>query len=412
MKQVAERFLQYIKIDTQSDPKSGKHPSTSSQFILANLLANELQEIGLIDVTVSKEAYVMATLPSNVNKKIPVVGFIAHMDTSPDFTAKDINPQIIVNYNGDDIVLNKAQDIVMPVSEFSELKNYVGQTLITTDGTTLLGADDKAGIAEIITAMEFLASHPEIEHGDIKIAFTPDEEIGEGADSFDVEKFAANFAYTLDGDELGVLEYENFNAASAVVTVKGRSVHPGYAKNKMRNSMLVAHKFLSMLPETEIPEKTEGFEGFFHLTSISGSVEKTVLEFIIRDHNRQLFEKRKELMKSIMQQLNFEYGQSAVVVEIKDQYYNMLEKIEPVKFIIDIAAGAMRDSGIEPKIKAIRGGTDGARLSYMGLPCPNIFSGGQNFHGRFEFISVQSMEKAVDVILRIVERVAAFKIPD
>ncbi|HPB05645.1 MAG TPA: peptidase T, partial [Prolixibacteraceae bacterium] len=309
-------------------------------------------------------------------------------------------------------VLNKAQDIVMPVSEFSELKNYVGQTLITTDGTTLLGADDKAGIAEIITAMEFLASHPEIEHGDIKIAFTPDEEIGEGADSFDVEKFAANFAYTLDGDELGVLEYENFNAASAVVTVKGRSVHPGYAKNKMRNSMLVAHKFLSMLPETEIPEKTEGFEGFFHLTSISGSVEKTVLEFIIRDHNRQLFEKRKELMKSIMQQLNFEYGQSAVVVEIKDQYYNMLEKIEPVKFIIDIAAGAMRDSGIEPKIKAIRGGTDGARLSYMGLPCPNIFSGGQNFHGRFEFISVQSMEKAVDVILRIVERVAAFKIPD
>ncbi|HNZ71503.1 MAG TPA: peptidase T [Prolixibacteraceae bacterium] len=412
MKQVAERFLQYIKIDTQSDPKSGKHPSTPSQFDLANLLANELQEIGLIDVTVSKEAYVMATLPSNVNKKVPVVGFIAHMDTSPDFTAKDINPQIIANYKGDDLVLNKAQNIVMPVSEFPELKNYVGQTLITTDGTTLLGADDKAGIAEIITAMEFLASHPEIEHGDIKIAFTPDEEIGEGADSFDVEKFAANFAYTLDGDELGVLEYENFNAASAVVTVKGRSVHPGYAKNKMRNSMLVAHKFLSMLPETEIPEKTEGFEGFFHLTSISGSVEKTVLEFIIRDHNRQLFEKRKELMKSIMQQLNFEYGQSAVVVEIKDQYYNMLEKIEPVKFIIDIAAGAMRDSGIEPKIKAIRGGTDGARLSYMGLPCPNIFSGGQNFHGRFEFISVQSMEKAVDVILRIVERVAAFKIPD
>lgn len=408
MKQVAERFLQYIKIDTQSDPKSGKHPSTSSQFILANLLANELQEIGLIDVTVSKEAYVMATLPSNVNKKIPVVGFIAHMDTSPDFTAKDINPQIIVNYNGDDIVLNKAQDIVMPVSEFSELKNYVGQTLITTDGTTLLGADDKAGIAEIITAMEILTLHPEIEHGEIKVAFTPDEEIGEGADFFDVEKFGADFAYTLDGDELGVLEYENFNAASAVVTVKGRSVHPGYAKNKMRNSMLVAHKFLTMLPETEIPEKTEGFEGFFHLTSISGSVEKTVMEFIIRDHNRQLFEKRKELMWTIMQQLNLENGQSAVDVEINDQYYNMLEKIEPVKFIVDIAASAMRDCDIEPKIKAIRGGTDGARLSYMGLPCPNIFSGGQNFHGRFEFISVQSMEKAVDVILKIVERVVAF----
>jgi tripeptide aminopeptidase len=405
MQKVTERFLKYTKLDTQSDPKSGTHPSTPGQLVFSKQLAVELTQIGLKDVNVDERAYLMATLPSNIDKKVPVVGFIAHVDTSPDLSSKDVNPQFVHNYDGSDIVLNKKENIVMRVKEFPELLDYVGQTLITTDGTTLLGADDKAGIAEIVTAMEYLIDHPEITHGEVKIGFTPDEEIGAGADFFDVEKFGADFAYTMDGDELGVIEYDNFNAASAVVAITGRIVHPGYAKNKMKNSALVAQKFLAMLPASEIPERTTGFEGFFHLMSIKGTVERTEMEFIVRDHNRDLFEKRKKLMQGIAVQLNLEYGEGTVELVIKDQYYNMLEKIEPVKYIIDIASRAMLECGIQPKIKAIRGGTDGARLSYMGLPCPNIFEGGMNFHGRFEFIPQQSMEKAVEVILKIIEKV-------
>jgi len=402
---VTERFLRYVKIDTQSDTKSGKHPSTVNQFEFSKKLANELIEIGLCNVDVDDKAYVMATLPSNIDKETAVVGFIAHVDTSPDSSGKGVNPKIIVNYDGKEIMLNEKENIIMSPAEFPELLDHIGQTLITTDGTTLLGADDKAGIAEIVTAMEFLVQNPDILHGEVKICFTPDEEIGEGADFFDVEKFAADFAYTLDGDELGVIEYENFNAASAKVTINGRIVHPGYGKNKMKNSMLIAQKFLSMLPASDIPERTAGFEGFFHLTEISGKVEKTVMEFIIRDHNRDLFEKRKKLMQGIADLLNLEYGAATVELILKDQYYNMLEKIEPVKYIVDIASEAMLECGIQPKIKAIRGGTDGARLSYMGLPCPNIFAGGQNFHGRYEFIPENSMVKAVEVILKIIEKV-------
>jgi len=405
MQNVTERFLRYIKLDSQSDPKSETHPSTTGQMLFSKILANELINIGLTDVFVDERAYIMATLPSNIDRKVPVVGFIAHVDTSPDFSGNGVNPQFVYNYDGTDIVLNKKENIVMRVNDFPELHDYVGQTLITTDGTTLLGADDKAGIAEIVTAMEYLINHPEIPHGEVKIGFTPDEEIGAGADFFDVEKFGADFAYTMDGDELGVIEYENFNAASAIVAITGRIVHPGYAKNKMKNSALVAQKFLAMLPASEIPERTTDYEGFFHLMSIKGNVERTEMEFIIRDHNRDLFEKRKKMMQGIAAQLNLEFGEGTVELVLKDQYYNMLEKIEPVKYIIDIASNAMIDCGIQPKIKAIRGGTDGARLSYMGLPCPNIFEGGMNFHGRFEFIPEQSMEKAVEVILKIIEKV-------
>jgi tripeptide aminopeptidase len=405
MLEVTKRFIKYVKIDTQSDPKSGQHPSTATQLEFSKNLAKELIEIGLKDVTVDQKAYIMATLPSNIQKETPVVGFIAHVDTSSDSSGKNVNPQFVINYDGKEIVLNAKENVVMSPKEFPELLEYVGQTLITTDGTTLLGADDKAGIAEIVTAMDYLVQHPDIPHGEVRIGFTPDEEIGEGADYFDVEKFGADFAYTLDGDELGVIEYENFNAASAKVTINGRIVHPGYGKNKMKNSMLLAQKFLSMLPAAEIPERTEGFEGFFHLLEISGKVERTEMEFIIRDHNRSLFEKRKKLMQGISDQLNLEYGEGTVELILKDQYYNMLEKIEPVKYIIDIASEAMLECGIQPKIKAIRGGTDGARLSYMGLPCPNLFAGGQNFHGRYEFIPEKSMEKAVEVILKIIEKV-------
>jgi tripeptide aminopeptidase len=404
MLNVTKRFIKYVKVDTQSDPKSGMHPSTASQLEFSKNLAQELIEIGLSNVSVDEKAYVMATLPSNIDRKSLVVGFIAHVDTSSDSSGKNVNPQFVANYVGKDIILNTAENIVMSPVEFPELLNYVGQTLITTDGTSLLGADDKAGVAEIVTAMEFLVQHPEIPHGEVKICFTPDEEIGEGADYFDVEKFNADFAYTIDGDELGVIEFENFNAASAKITINGRIVHPGYAKNKMKNSMLIAQQLLSMLPADEIPEQTEGYEGFFHLTEISGKVEKTQMEFIIRDHNRPLFEKRKNIMQGIAHQLNKEFGDGTVELIMKDQYYNMLEKIEPVKYIIDIASEAMLECGIQPKIKAIRGGTDGARLSYMGLPCPNIFAGGQNFHGRFEFIPEESMVKAVEVILKIIEK--------
>jgi len=405
MENVTDRFLRYIKVDTQSDPKSGLHPSTNSQLEFAKILAAELNTIGLSNVSVDEKAYVMATLPSNINRKVPVVGFVAHVDSSPDFSAKNINPQFVENYDGGDIVLNAEENIVMLVKDFPELRKYIGQTLITTDGTTLLSADDKSGLAEIVTAMEYLVEHPEIEHGEVKVGFTPDEEIGEGADFFDVQKFGADFAYTMDGDVVGSLEYENFNAASAKVAIIGRIVHPGSAKNMMKNSMLIAQKFISMLPAAEVPEHTEKYEGFFHLTQINGKVERTEMEFIIRDHDRDLFEKRKKLIQGIANQLNIEYGEGSINLVLKDQYYNMAEKIEPVKYIVDIAVEAMKECGIEPEIKAIRGGTDGARLSYMGLPCPNIFDGGLYFHGPYELIPVQSMEKAVEMILKIIEKV-------
>lgn len=409
MSKVINRFLNYIKVETTSDPRSGKHPSTSTQLDFARKLAAELQTIGLSDVSVDDKAYVMATLPSNIDQEVPVVGFVAHMDTSPDFSGKSIKPQFVENYNGGKIVLNEAQNIVLEPEVFPELLRYKGQTIITTDGTTLLGADDKAGLSEIVTAMEYLIQHPEIQHGKIKVAFTPDEEIGEGADFFDVAKFGADFAYTLDGGEIGELEYENFNAASAKVKINGRIVHPGFAKNKMKNSMLVAQQFLNMLPANEVPQHTEGFEGFYHLMEISGKVEETNMEFIIRDHNRDLFEQRKALFMSIVNYLNQQYGEGTVILDMKDQYYNMLEKIKPVMYVVDIAKQAMIECGVKPKIKAIRGGTDGARLSYMGLPCPNVFAGGHNFHGKFEFVPVESMEKAVEVILKIVEKVQDIK---
>ncbi|MGF7138713.1 peptidase T [Roseimarinus sediminis] len=402
---VVERFLRYIRVETTSDPKSGLHPSTATQLEFSKALAEELKQIGLSNVSVDEKAYVMATLPSNIDKKVPVVGFVAHVDSSPDFSGTNINPQFVGNYQGDKIVLNKEKGIELDPEVFPELLKYKGQTLITTDGTTLLSADDKAGLAEIVTAMEYLVQHPEIPHGELRVGFTPDEEIGQGADFFDVEKFAADFAYTLDGGELGELEYENFNAASAFVKINGRIVHPGFAKNKMKNSMLIAQQLLNMLPAQEVPQHTEGFEGFYHLMEMKGVVEESTLEFIIRDHNRDLFEQRKKLFTAIVDHLNLQYGEGTVELSMKDQYYNMLEKIKPVMYVVDIAEQAMKECGITPIKKAIRGGTDGARLSYMGLPCPNVFAGGHNFHGKYEFVPVQSMEKAVEVILKIVEKV-------
>lgn len=404
-KQVSERFVRYIKVDTTSDSKSGLHPSTNSQLEFAKKLAYELIEIGLIDVSVDEKAYVMATLPSNIEKKVPVVGFIAHIDTSPDFSGKNIQARFVKNYDGEKIILNNDLGIELDPEIFPELLKYKGQTLITTDGTTLLSADDKAGIAEIVTAMEFLVQHPEIQHGEIKVGFTPDEEIGQGADFFDVEKFGADFAYTLDGGELGELEYENFNAASAKVKINGRIVHPGFAKNKMKNSMLIAQQFLNMLPANEIPQNTEGFEGFYHLMEMKGTVEETNMDFIIRDHSLDIFVQRKKLFNSIAEHLNLQHGKGTVELNMNDQYFNMLEQIKPVMYVVDIAEAAMTECGIVPIKKAIRGGTDGARLSYMGLPCPNLFAGGHNFHGKFEFVPLKSMVKAVEVVLKIVEKV-------
>ena len=403
---IIKRFISYVTVDTQSDLNSQETPSTKKQWDLANALVKELKEIGLEDVTIDENAYIMATLPSNVDYDVPTIGFISHFDTSPDFSGTNVNPQIIENYNGKDIILNKEQDIVLSPDYFEDLLLYKGQTLITTDGTTLLGADDKAGICEIVSAMEYLIQHPEIKHGNIRVGFTPDEEIGRGAHKFDVKKFDSEWAYTMDGSQIGELEYENFNAAKAVVKVKGKIVHPGYAKGKMINSMYIAQEFINSLPRLETPEHTEGYEGFFHLHSIKGEVEETVLEYIIRDHSRGHFEARKEVMRKLTKELNSQYGREVIITEIKDQYYNMKEKVEPVKHIVDIAEKAMKELNIKPLIKAIRGGTDGSQLSYMGLPCPNIFAGGHNFHGRYEYVPVESMIKATEVICKIAELTA------
>lgn len=413
MQHIIDRFISYVTVDTESDPNSETTPSTAKQWDLANKLVEELKAIGMEDVTIDENAYIMATLPSNVEHDVPVIGFVSHFDTTPDFTGANVKPQIVNNYDGGDIVLNAEQNIVLSPSYFKDLLLYKGQTLITTDGTTLLGADDKAGITEIMTAMEYLIQHPEIKHGKIRVGFTPDEEIGRGAHKFDVAKFGADWAYTMDGSQIGELEYENFNAAGAKITFKGKSVHPGYAKGKMINSMLLANKFILMLPEGEVPEQTSGYEGFFHVTGITGSIEESVVQLIIRDHDKDKFEARKNLVLKIAGDINAAYekqfGGDVAIAEVKDQYYNMKEKVEPVFHIIDIAEDAMKQLGIEPLIKPIRGGTDGCQLSYMGLPCPNIFAGGHNFHGKYEYVPVESMQKAVDVIVKIAEITASGK---
>jgi tripeptide aminopeptidase len=402
MKRVEERFLEYVKINTKSDETTKVTPSTKGQLVLAEKLCNELKEVGLKDAKISQHGYVYATLDKNSNKDLPVIGFIAHMDTAPDYSGESVNPKIVANYDGKDIKLN---DSVVLSPKFSpELKQYIGKTLITTDGTTLLGADDKAGIAEIMTAMEYLVNHPEIEHGTIKVGFTPDEEIGEGADNFDVEGFGADFAYTMDGGRVGELEYENFNAAGVKVQINGVNVHPGYAKGKMLSSIMVANEFINSLPLDEVPEKTDKYEGFSHLTDIEGTIENTSLNYIVRDFFTDSFEERKEKFKNIEKDLNKKYGEGTVIVNIKDQYKNMKEKIEPVMHIVENAKEAMIEAGVIPIVRPIRGGTDGARLSFMGLPTPNIFAGGENFHGKYEYVPVESMEKAVQVIVNIVKR--------
>lgn len=406
MQKIIDRFVKYITIDTQSDPNNSDFPSTEKQWDLAHILVEELTKIGMKDVTIDDNCYIMATLPSNVDFKVPTIGFIAHIDTSPDYTGTNVKPQFHPNYNGEDIVLNEEENIVLSPSYFDDLLLYKGQTLITTDGTTLLGADDKAGITEIVTAMEYLINNPEIKHGKIRVGFTPDEEVGKGAHMFDVDKFGADWAYTMDGSQVGELEYENFNAAGAKVTVNGKIVHPGYAKGKMINSMLIASDFIAALPKNEIPQETEGYEGFYHLSSMNGEVEKTELQYIIRDHDMQLFEERKTLFQKTVDDLNNKLGSELVEVEITDQYFNMQKKIEPVMHIVDIAEEAMKQLGITPIIKAIRGGTDGSQLSYKRLPCPNIFAGGHNFHGRYEFIAAESIQLAIEVIVNIVKLTA------
>jgi len=410
MQHIIDRFISYVIIDTESNSSSETTPSTKKQWNLANKLVDELKSIGMEDVSIDEKAYIMATLASNVDHDVPTIGFISHFDTTPDFTGANVKPQIIPNYDGKDIVLNANQNIILSPNYFKDLLQYKGQTLITTDGTTLLGADDKAGITEIMTAMEYLLNNPEIKHGKIRVGFTPDEEIGRGAHHFDVEKFGCDWAYTMDGSQVGELEYENFNAAGAKITFKGKSVHPGYAKGKMINSMLVANDFINELPKGETPQETKGYEGFFHVHHLTGSIEETVLELIIRDHSKSKFTKRKELIAKITKKFNKkfakQFGEDIVIAEIKDQYYNMKEKVLPVKHIVDIAENAMKQLGIKPLIKPIRGGTDGCQLSYKGLPCPNIFAGGHNFHGKYEYVPVESMQKAVDVIVRIAELTA------
>lgn len=401
---ITDRFLKYVSFDTTADETTKTTPSTPGQMVLAKYLAEELKSIGMSDVTLDDKGYIMATLPANTDKEnVPTIGFIAHVDTSPDASGKDIKARIVPNYDGSDILLNEKENIVLETSLYPEILQYKGDDIIVTDGTTLLGADDKAGIAEIVSAMEYLLAHPEIKHGKIRVGFTPDEEIGQGADHFDVEKFGAEWAYTMDGSTLGELEYENFNAAAAVITVTGLNVHPGYAKNKMKNSMTIAAEFANMLPEKETPEHTEGYEGFYHLVGMQGTVEESKLTYIIRDHDRTIFENRKKEVQRIGEELNKKYGEGTVNVELRDQYYNMREKVEPVIHIVELASEAMKANGIEPIIKPIRGGTDGARLSFEGLPCPNIFAGGHNFHGRFEYLPIQNMEKAMKVIVSIAE---------
>jgi len=405
-KNIIERFTSYVTIDTQSDPESTETPSTKKQWDLANKLAEELKQIGMQEVEIDANSYIMATLPSNISHEVPVIGFVSHFDTSPDFSGTNVKPQIIENYDGKDIVLNKEQDIILSPDYFEDLLQYKGQTLITTDGTTLLGADDKAGITEIISAMEYLIDNPQILHGKIRVGFTPDEEIGRGAHKFDVKKFGAKWAYTMDGSQVGELEFENFNAAEAKVTIKGKIVHPGYAKDKMVNSMYIAQDFINSLPRMETPEHTEDRQGFFHLTDIKGDVEETKLKYIIRDHDKDHFEARKEMIQNLVSEINSQHDKEVIKIEIKDQYSNMREKVEPVMHIVDIAEAAMKAVNITPLIKPIRGGTDGAQLSYMGLPCPNIFAGGHNFHGRYEYVPVESMQKAVEVIVKIAELTA------
>jgi len=400
-----KRFTSYVTVDTESDPKSEATPSTAKQWNLANALVEELKAIGMSEVSIDENAYIMATLPSNIEAEVPTIGFISHFDTSPDFTGANVKPQVVENYDGKDIVLNKDLGIVLSPEDFDDLLLYKGQTLITTDGTTLLGADDKAGIAEIISAMEYLIKHPEIKHGKIRVGFTPDEEIGRGAHKFDVAKFGADWAYTMDGSQVGELEYENFNAAGATIKIKGKIVHPGYAKGKMVNSMYIATEYINSLPRLETPEHTEDRQGFFHLHHMEGEVDGTTLYYIIRDHDREHFEARKEMMQHVANDLNEQFD-DRISVEIKDQYFNMREKIEPVMHIVDYAEKAMKQAGVKPIIKPIRGGTDGSQLSFMGLPCPNIFAGGHNFHGRFEYVPVESMQKAIEVIVNISTLVA------
>ena len=404
---LVERFFKYVSFDTQSDELTGLTPSTPGQMIFAEYLKTELEVMGLEEISLDNYGYLFATLPANTDKKVPTIGFIAHMDTSPDMSGKHVSPRIVEKYDGKDILLCKEDRVILSPEMFPELLDHKGEDLIVTDGKTLLGADDKAGIAEILTAIAYLQAHPEIKHGKIRIGFNPDEEIGEGAHKFDVEKFGCDWAYTMDGGEVGELEFENFNAASAKVTFKGRNVHPGYAKHKMVNSIRIANQFISMFPRHESPEHTEGYEGFYHLIGVNGTVEQTTVSYIIRDHDRSKFENRKTEVEHLVRKINSEFGEGTATLELKDQYYNMREKIEPVMHIIDTAFAAMKAVGVEPKVRAIRGGTDGAQLSFKGLPCPNIFAGGLNFHGRYEFVPVQSMEKATKVIIKIAELVAS-----
>ena len=400
---LVERFLKYVSFDTQSSEETEVTPSTPGQMVFAKYLKEELESLGLEDITLDEHGYLFATLPANIDKPVPTIGFIAHMDTSPDMSGKDVSPRIVQNYDGSDIVLCAEENVVLSPSQFPELLDHKGEDLIVTNGKTLLGADDKAGIAEIVSAIVYLKEHPEIK---IRIGFNPDEEIGLGAHKFDVEKFGCDWAYTMDGGEVGELEFENFNAASAKITFKGRNVHPGYAKNKMINSIRVANRFCAMLPAHETPEHTEGYEGFYHLISFNGDVEQTTVAYIIRDHDRARFESRKKKIERFVSEINAEYGEGTATLELRDQYYNMREKIEPLMHIIDTAFAAMEAVGVKPNVKPIRGGTDGAQLSFKGLPCPNIFAGGLNFHGRYEFAPIQNMEKAMKVIVKIAELVA------
>ena len=402
MDQIVNRFLKYVSFDTQSDEASSSTPSTEKQFRLAEYLVEELRAIGLEEVEMDAQGYVYATLPSNVDHSVPTIGFIAHIDTSPDASGANVRPRIVQNYDGTDIVLDAEAGIVTAVEKFPELLRHVGEDLIVTDGHTLLGADDKAGIAEIVSAMAYLVQHPEVKHGRVRVAFNPDEEIGRGAHQFDVERFGCEWAYTMDGGEVGELEFENFNAASARIDITGVSVHPGFAKDKMVNAARLATELVQKMPAAEVPEATTGYEGFFHLTGLSGSVERATLNFIIRDHDRERFEARKAMLRGLVQGMNLKYGYEAIALQLDDTYYNMREKVEPVMHIIDIAREAMEAAGVEPQIKAIRGGTDGAQLSFMGLPCPNVFAGGLNFHGPHEFLPIPNLKKACEVVINIV----------